>query len=229
MALVDEYAYTVIRARRRTMAVYIRPDGRVEVRAPRWVSAGRIREFVASKDAWIARKREEVLERVREREVFRLEEGTPVSILGREYRVSLAAPGERPGLSGERLVLQGEDQEELRSCLEWVLRRLARGYLPGRVEELSQRWGFSPSGVSVTGARTRWGSCSGKNRLNFSFRLCYAAPEAVDYVILHELAHTREHNHSSRFWALVEERMPRYREEERSLKEVQRQLDRRGL
>ena len=127
MAPVDEYEYTVVRAPRRTMAVYIRPDGRVEVRAPRWVSAGRIQEFVESKGAWIARKREEVLERVREREVFRLEEGTPVSILGREYRVSLAAPGERAGLSGERLVLQGEDQGELRSCLEKVLRRLARG------------------------------------------------------------------------------------------------------
>lgn len=227
MAAVVEY--TVTYAKRRTLAVYVRPDGRVEVRAPRGLSQRRIREFVEAKSGWIAAKQGEALARLRQRESFRLEAGTALSILGKEYTLALAGPGEKPGIAGERLLLSGQTEEECRRSLEEACRRAAREYLPGRVEELARGWGFSPAGVSVTGARTRWGSCSGKNRLNFSFRLCYAPLEAVDYVILHELAHTREHNHSPRFWRLVEERMPGYRRAEEQLRALQRELWLRGL
>lgn len=99
------------------------------------------------------------------------------------------------------------------------LRTEAKTYIPTRVEELARRFGFSYSGVGITSARTRFGSCSGKNRLNFSYHLMRYSPHAVDYVILHELAHTVEHNHSARFWQTVARCMPDYKEAERELKE----------
>ena len=72
------------------------------------------------------------------------------------------------------------------------MRRQAREYIPGRVEYFSSRMGLAPTRVSVTSARTRWGSCSGKNTLNFSLYLMSFPPRVIDAVVVHELAHIRE-------------------------------------
>ena len=81
-----------------------------------------------------------------------------------------------------------------------------------------------PSGVKITAADTRWGSCSGKNRLCFSWKLIFADLAAVDDVVVHELAHIREHNHSPRFWALVKEILPDYQLRKERLKTLQERL-----
>ena len=70
--------------------------------------------------------------------------------------------------------------------------------------------GLRPAGITITGARTRFGSCSSKRRISFSFRLMQYPPEAIDYVVVHELAHLRHMNHSAQFYALIEY-MPDYK------------------
>ena len=92
------------------------------------------------------------------------------------------------------------------------LRALAAAELPRRVEYYSEKMGLYPTSVKITSAATRFGSCSGKNSICFSYRLMLYPPEAVDYVVVHELAHIKEKNHSARFYALVEMYMPDYRE-----------------
>ena len=82
--------------------------------------------------------------------------------------------------------------------------------------------------MRITGAKTRWGSCSGRNTLNFSWRLLAAEEDAVRYVVIHELAHTAEHNHSSRFWALVESACPDWRRQRESLRQTGLRLEREG-
>jgi len=82
----------------------------------------------------------------------------------------------------------------------------------------------SPASVKVNGAKSRWGSCSGKNSVNFSYLLITAADGLIDYVITHELAHTKEHNHSGRFWAIVGDALPDYKERRRALRELQKRL-----
>ncbi len=94
---------------------------------------------------------------------------------------------------------------------EETLRRQAAQVIPGRVEVFAARMGVIPAGVKITSARKRFGSCSGKNGLCFSWRLMQYPPEAVDYVVVHELAHIRHHDHSAAFWAFVAETMPDYR------------------
>ena len=79
--------------------------------------------------------------------------------------------------------------------------------------------GLVPTGIKVTSARTRFGSCSGKNSICFSWRLMLYPPEAIDYVIVHELAHIRHHDHSPAFYALIERYMPDWRERMKLLKE----------
>lgn len=95
----------------------------------------------------------------------------------------------------------------------------AKEYLPMRVDYWSGIMGLTPTGLKITSARTRFGSCSGKNSLCFSWRLMQYPPEAIDYVVVHELAHIRHHDHSPAFYALIERYMLDWRERMKLLKE----------
>ena len=90
--------------------------------------------------------------------------------------------------------------------------RRAKEILPGKVEHYSALMGVTPTGITVTGARTRFGSCSPKNRLCFSWRLMDYPQEAIDYVVVHELAHIRHKDHSPAFHAFVASVLPDHRE-----------------
>jgi predicted metal-dependent hydrolase len=92
------------------------------------------------------------------------------------------------------------------------LRALAAEVIPARVAHYSALMGLTPTGVRITGARKRFGSCSSKNSLCFSWRLMQYPPEAIDYVVVHELAHIRHHNHSAAFYALVAQVLPDHRD-----------------
>ena len=98
------------------------------------------------------------------------------------------------------------------------LRRRAVTEIPQRVAHYAPLMGVTPTGIKITSARTRFGSCNGKNSLCFSWRLMLYPAEAVDYVVVHELAHIRHHNHSKEFWAFVESAMPDYRTRQALLK-----------
>lgn len=98
------------------------------------------------------------------------------------------------------------------------LRARAVEIIPKRVEYYAKEMGVQPMGIKITSAKTRFGSCSGKNSLCFSWRLMLYPPEAVDYVVVHELAHIREKNHSPAFYAVVASVLPDYKAREQLLK-----------
>ena len=92
------------------------------------------------------------------------------------------------------------------------LARQGREYLPRRVAYWAARMDVMPTGLQITAARTRWGSCSGKNSLCFSLFLMRYPPEAIDAVVVHELAHIRHKNHGPDFYRFVEKTLPDYRQ-----------------
>ncbi len=96
--------------------------------------------------------------------------------------------------------------------------RRAKELLPERVAHYSAVMGLTPTGITVTGAQKRFGSCSGKNRLCFSWRLMRYPQEAIDYVVVHELAHIRHKNHGNAFYALIASVLPDYKEREALLR-----------
>jgi len=98
------------------------------------------------------------------------------------------------------------------------LRKAAKEYLPLRVKYFSEMMGVEPGSVRITGAATRFGSCSEKNNICFSYRLMRYPSNAIDYVVVHELAHIRFKDHSERFYAFIERYMPDYRERRKLLK-----------
>lgn len=99
------------------------------------------------------------------------------------------------------------------------LRAAAKAALPDKVARYARLMGVEPTRVTVTQARTRFGSCSGKNAVSFSCYLMRYPEAAIDYVVVHELAHIRHHNHSAAFWAEVEKWLPDYRKRRALLKE----------
>lgn len=104
--------------------------------------------------------------------------------------------------------------EEIRTLADRALREI-----PPRVREFAARMGVSYGRITIRNQRGRWGSCSGAGNLNFNCLLMLAPEEVLDYVIVHELAHRKEMNHSSAFWAQVEAVLPDYREREKWLKD----------
>ena len=102
---------------------------------------------------------------------------------------------------------------------EALLRKKARNLLPGLVNRYAVQMDVQPAGITITGARTRFGSCSPKNRLSFSFRLMDYPMEAIEYVVVHELAHILHKNHSAAFYAEIEKVLPDWRTRNRLLKQ----------
>jgi hypothetical protein len=93
----------------------------------------------------------------------------------------------------------------------WLFEQ-ARAYIPGRVKILADRNNFNYNSVRVKKLKSRWGSCSSKGNLSFNYKLLYFKSKIIDYVIIHELCHLKEMNHSKRFWSLVESLFPDYKE-----------------
>lgn len=124
----------------------------------------------------------------------------------------LARAGEK---QAQRRLAHPEPTEGERTAL--IAR--AKEYLPARVAHWSAVMGLTPTGVKITSARTRFGSCSGRGNICFSFYLMQYPPEAIEYVVVHELAHLRQHNHSPAFYALVERYLPDWRARMALLKE----------
>lgn len=127
------------------------------------------------------------------------------------HRAWLSAAADR---QKARQALHPEPTEEEAAAL----RRRAREILPGKVAFYAKIMGVAPTAVRVTSARTRFGSCSPKNSLSFSWRLMQYPETAIDYVVVHELAHIRRRDHSKAFYAIVAEVLPDYKARQKLLK-----------
>jgi predicted metal-dependent hydrolase len=124
----------------------------------------------------------------------------------------------RVAVYGNREVSVPDEAGDLRPYLEADLRALAREQLPARLAALAAANGLSVAGVTIRNQRSRWGSCSRDGRIALNFRLVQMPFEVADYVLLHELMHLEQQNHSIRFWRLVERVCPGFRSAERWLK-----------
>jgi len=150
--------------------------------------------------------------------------GRHLRYLGRIYRLVLViSPEEKPRveLAGEiaLVTLAREDEALLARSLDAWYRRMAGEIFPIRVADAAARMGLTYGRIACRNQRTRWGSCSSKRNLNFNIRLVMAPLEVLDYLVVHELAHLREMNHSPRFWALVDRYCPERKRHQRWLKE----------
>ena len=217
--------YTLTRSKRKTIALYVHDDASVEVRAPLQMTQGDIDRFMARKADWLAGKVALQRERYAARARFSLDYGALAVYRGREYPIE-AKPGKYCGFDEKRFYLPPDlTPLQIKPGVVQVYRLLAKRDLTVMVSDFAKRMGVAPTAVKISSATTRWGSCSAKKSLNFSWRLIMAEEALIEYVVVHELAHLTEMNHSARFWALVGQVLPDYRVRREKLKELQRKLN----
>jgi len=222
MSTVHEY--TLIRSRRKTLAIHITKAATVEVRAPMKAPCADIDRFVASKEKWITAHLGKLISNLAEKSAFSLGCGDKLTLCGKEYPI-IAKNGSHAGFSGENFYIPPDLRpEQIKPMIVRLYKLIAKQFIEPKIAKFAASMGVAPTAVRINSAKTRWGSCSGRNSLNFSWKLMMAGEDVIDYVVVHELAHIKEHNHSQRFWAAVAEAMPDYAARKRKLKDLQEKL-----
>ena len=175
-----KYDIQIVRSARKSVALEIRPDLQILVRAPYRMTDREIQRFVSDKSDWLEKHLEAARRRMEEQ------------------------ADRQPAITGEELQALAEE---------------AKRVIPERVRQFAPMVGVDYGRITIRNQRTRWGSCSGKGNLNFNCLLMKTPPEIIDYVVVHELCHRKEMNHSPRFWAEVERVLPEYRRARKWLRE----------
>ena len=217
---IEKIQYALKRGARKTILIRVTPECKVEVLAPRRVSGAFIDGFVESKREWILKSLAVKEELLRQREAYRMDS---LFFLGVKYPVKLER-GEQVVFDGNRFLVPQCGLEEQRMLIKKWYKWQGLGILKKRVEYWASIMAAQYAGVRITDARTRWGSCSGKNGLNFSWRLLFASGKAVDSVVIHELAHTKIHAHSKEFWEIVYQYCPDYEQFQEELRALSEKL-----
>jgi predicted metal-dependent hydrolase len=188
---------------------------------PRRCNLDVLDEMLESKARWILDKMDRFVGQAQPAGNGRLRFGDAVLYLGQEVRiVSCQGIGsaESVELHGRTLMVHRDlECSDLELLLERWYRAQAAGILEQKAYELAIAFGVRYSRFSIRGQRTRWASCSHKGTLSFNWRLIMAPEPVVDYVVMHEVAHLKEMNHTKRFWRLVAERCPSWREHKKWL------------
>jgi predicted metal-dependent hydrolase len=202
----EPIAYSVRRSdRARRVRVSVDRVGGVEVVLPRRVAEREAAAAVRELRPWIERRVAELAE-VRALVTAR---GATVPYLGSVLRLVPERDRTRVHRRGEHLLVPADDHVP---ALERWYRRAARREIAPRLDRATALAGSSYDGLTIRSQRTRWASCSVAGRMSFNWRLLLAPEPVLDYVVWHEVCHLEVMDHSPRFWALLEQRWPDYRE-----------------
>ena len=197
--------------RARRVRVSVDGAGEVEVvlpkRAPERAAAQAVRELTP----WIERRRRTLARAAAE---LARPEGT-VPFLGQDLRLVPQPGRERVHRRGDELLVPKRDAA---AAIERWYRRQARTEIAPRLDAAVARAGTSYTGLTIRGQKTRWASCSTTGHMSFNWRLLLAPEAVLDYVVEHEVCHLERMDHSPRFWALLESRVPDWREHARWLR-----------
>ncbi len=200
----------LLRSKRRTIGLEITQEAKLVVRAPHHVSQKDIENIIFKKRTWIIEKQNLIQQRKSEYSAKQFVNGESFYYLGKTYRLKLIDKG----------IIKLTDYLEFpRPLLLNAKENLIQWYKACAYEKIEERinWyskiiGLPYLTMKISYAKKRLGSCSTKGNLNFSWRLIMAPLYIVDYVVVHELAHIEEHNHSQKFWAKVQLLLPKYQQ-----------------
>lgn len=240
----EQIEYQLVRSNRKTVVIYVKEDGSIQVRAPKWVPKAEIQKILGEKSEWIRNKQQEAADKNCVRQKY-YTEGAVFLCMEKEYRLHITESKRNAVYVQEReeslLIVKTRNLEETyikELLIKWSGEQLKRyvqeaviRYLPAigelaqtlaqteckrqeRFEEASGRMR-----ITIKNVKTRWGSCSAKGHLNFSVKLAMAPVKTIDYVVVHELCHLLHRNHGSEFWSAVEAILPDYQKRRKYLKE----------
>jgi predicted metal-dependent hydrolase len=226
-----DISYQVMRSHRSTADIVIERDGRIFVRAPETLPDERIEDIIESKRYWIYKNLAEWRDLNATRVLREYQNGEGFLYLGRSYRLSLIAEQEEPLLLKDgRFYLR----RDLVDCGDIPAAQAAfRNYyvakgqerISDRIDYYAPKVGVVPKKVEIKELGHRWASCSPKGNLAFHWKCMMAPQTIIDYIVVHELCHFHQLDHTNAFWNEVDKIMPSYRERKDWLKKYGAGLD----
>ncbi len=197
----------IIRSNRKTISLEIMPGGELVVRMPHYLKLQILNQFLAKKSGWI--KNKQSLARKKALREPHFKDGEEFLFLGKYFPLKMN--NSKKFSFNAAFHIPKKDNYRARELMVSWYRKQASGYISERTGEIAASLKISYAKISINSAKKRWGSCSAKGNLNFPYRLVMAPPRVIDYVIVHELIHILERNHSRHYWQKVEKAMPDYR------------------
>lgn len=209
----------ITRSNRRTLSLAILKDGSIVVKAPLKMDEGTISRFIYEKQGWI-REKLTYLE-LNQKKYDDIINYKKFLLFGNRYDLKLS-PVKKIQTSGEELTIYmplTTPEGKILSKLKAWYKKQAKIILEERVAYLSNHIKIAPNAIRINDTKGRWGACNSKGVISFNFRVIMLEPAIIDYVIIHELCHLVEMNHSKRFWNLVMSFMPSAGEAKKRIKE----------
>ena len=210
-----QLTYVLVRSRRRDVLLKALPGGETRVYAPGTLPLKQADALVLERMEALLSMHQRLEEQLRKNRLEHpVEEGSRICIEGEAYALRRVQGRQvRLEIEGDECILTlpaPDDAEAVRAALKTALSRRALMRIRQRLDEYAPGIGVAYGRVAIRDQKSRWGSCSAKKNLNFNWKLIMAPEEALTYVVIHELCHLIEFNHSLRFWNLVRQRMPEY-------------------
>ncbi len=211
-------AYSVRRSKRaKRVSLRMSPERGLEVVYPPGIRKPAPEAFILDQSQWVLQAMEKLRQARQHLPRRTYEAGERFLYMGEAYRLKLERDPQLKKASarihGDELLVTAPVMNPTlaRGAVEAFYRAEAKRYLGRRLCELAALHAFEYKSLRVRNQKTRWGSCSAAGNINLNLRLMMAPPAVIDYVILHELCHTRDMSHSPAFWRLVESRCPEFR------------------
>jgi predicted metal-dependent hydrolase len=211
--------FKIIRSHRRTIGLQITNDARLIVRAPFFASEDFINKLIQRKESWIKSKQDYFKECQHKTLVRKFLPGEEFLFLGQAYPLLVVDNLPKAVVLDNSLMISAMVLNNAKEHIENWYKAQAQDYITQKVQDYAQITGLKYQSIRINSATTRWGSCGHKDTLNFTWRLMMAPARVVDYVVVHELMHLKQRNHSRKYWAEVVKIMPDYKQDEGWLKQ----------
>lgn len=220
-----DLTYTLTKTNRKTLSIYVEPEGNVSVRAPHDITQKQLDAIIDLKSYWIYKSKAELQELNRARVTRQISNGEGFLYLGKSYRLTIKKDLTKPLMLTEKYFQLREDKtDKARELFLQFYRDNGKKHISERVELFQKKLGVNPKTIRVMDLKNRWAS-RGKSGLNFHWKLMLAPITVIDYIIVHELAHLKKQGHSPEFWELVRSVLPNYMEQKNWLRTNGANLD----
>ncbi len=218
MKPMDVQIEKIIRTKRKTVALYVTDDAKLIIRAPFNLDDETIAEIVSKHRRWVEKKQKEASTRNQKLSPKEFVNGEGFLYLGRYYKLNIVEDQSEPlKLEGAFYLSRYALPHAQEVFIQWYKDK-AFEKISERVDLYAKKRGLKYNKINITNAQKRWGSCSSKGNLNFSWRLVMAPLPVLDYVVIHELVHLEERNHGKFFWDKVKMLMPDHKKQRDWLK-----------
>jgi len=202
--------YRIVYSRRRTLSLSVERDASVVVRAPEGTPEEKIRHAVEAQKLWLFQKINHGQKYPPTRQRKEFVSGETITYLGRNYRLEVTEQAIEGVQFRSRFIISRHNQPQAAKLFRgWYIER-AHERIPPRARYFAEAMGVRFNRVFISDLKVRWGSCTPRANLNFNWRIMRAPANVIDYLVVHELAHLLEPNHTPRYWNIVAVQVPHF-------------------